>query len=115
MPGNDIINAARAWWELNQAALLANQFDQVRQPETYPPGPNPAPPSPPPSARPVTEPAPPTPPPASPSASVPTVATAAPPARSSTLSPWWLAVPLALVALVVLRLCKRPAPRETQR
>lgn len=32
-PGPNIIQAARAWWELNQAALLANQFDQVRVPE----------------------------------------------------------------------------------
>jgi len=37
-PGRDIIQAGRAWWELNQAALLANQFDKVQVPTTYPAG-----------------------------------------------------------------------------
>ncbi len=36
MPGQDIIQAARAWWELNREALLANRFDQVRVPASYP-------------------------------------------------------------------------------
>ena len=36
MPGQDIIQAGRAWWELNREALLANRFDQVRVPASYP-------------------------------------------------------------------------------
>lgn len=37
-PGPSIIQAGRAWWELNQAALLANQFDKVQVPASYPAG-----------------------------------------------------------------------------
>jgi hypothetical protein len=34
-PGLSIIQAARAWWELNRESLLANQFSEVRIPASY--------------------------------------------------------------------------------
>jgi hypothetical protein len=36
-PGPNIIQAARAWWELNRKSLLANQFGEVQIPASYVP------------------------------------------------------------------------------
>ena len=110
IPGKDLIQAGRAWWELNRDALLANQFDQVKVPASYPKsntvpipprGPSPsdlAPPLAPAASSPVAPASDPAPiaPPAPPAA--PVTASAATPANSS----WWFLAALAALAVVFL-------------
>jgi len=115
MPGQDIIQAARAWWELNREALLANRFDQVKVPASYqrskvvPPrlpsidGP-PPPPTPAASAlaAPASDPAPPPPP----AASEPPPPPAAPPAKPSH-AVWWILGALAALGTAIFLRCRQ--------
>ena len=122
-PRPDIIQAARAWWELNQDALLANQFDQVEVPAAYPLAPlspSPVPPAPnhvdaPPPAAPAASPASaPALDPERASPSPPSLAVAAPPTPSPskpTNSFWWLLAALAALAVAFLAIRnKNPKP-----
>lgn len=99
-PGRDIIQAGRAWWELNQAVLLANQFDKVQVPASYPAGVMPEEPTqqlaaPPAAIEPTPEPpAPVAPPSESTPAKDPTSATKTNPA-------WWIIGLIALAASTV--------------
>ena len=114
-PRPDIIHITRAWWELNRDALLANQFDQVKVPASYPksntvpipprgpshsdiaPTPAPAASSP---VAPASHPTPtaPTAPPAA-----PVTAPAATPANSS----WWFLAAIAALAVAFLAARKK--------
>lgn len=112
-PGPNIIQAGRAWWELNQVALLANQFDKVKVPASYPAGVMPEKPAPkpaPPAATIAPPPEPDAPTTAVPSALVAPATVAPPPAKS--LNPlWWIIGAITALVLVVLAaLRKKPKP-----
>lgn len=123
-PGPSIIQAGRAWWELNQAALLANQFDKVQVPASYPAGVMPEEPAqqlaaPPAAIEPAPEPPAPTPPPPEPTpepvkssvaASMPTPAVAPEPAAKT--GPVWWIVGLIILAAGVVFVARKKWPRE---
>jgi hypothetical protein len=108
MPGKDIIQAGRAWWELNRDALLANQFDQVKVPASYPksntvPIPPPRDPSPanlaPPPAPAASSPVAPASDPTPTAPTAPPAAPVTPPAATLANSFWWLLAALAALAV----------------
>jgi hypothetical protein len=109
-PAQSVLQNARAWWELNQAALLANQFDQVRVPTAalaVVPAKEPTPKPITPVADIVTPPEPFAPPSAPPA--VVASAPIAPPPSKSTNPLWWIVSAIAaLVAVVLIVRRKKP-------
>lgn len=124
-PNPNLIQAARAWWELNQAALLANQFDKVQVPASYPAGIPPEQPAqqlatPPAPIAPTPEPpAPVAPPPPAPTpepvkssimaAAIPTPA--AEPAPATKSNPVWWIVGLIILAAGVVFVVRKKRPQ----
>lgn len=119
----NVIQSARAWWELNQAALLTNQFDKVQVPATYPAGVPPEEPAqqlaaPPAAIEPTLEPPAPVAPPPEPTpepvkssvaASIPTPAAA--PAPAAKKNPVWWIVGLIILAAGAAFMARMKKPK----